>query len=196
MTLYSTTYNRASTATQQVASTLDLPLAIREVTAADTALLAELLMSLSAQTRWQRYFTTRALTLEAAQREAARLTGPQAPTGATLIVVSGEPGQAQAVALAELVRSPSSPSTAEFALLVRDACQAQGVGKLLARRLIEIARRSGIACIYGSVLAENRAMLHLIRSLGVPHRVQHQAGDVQVALAVTPAPPPPRRRCR
>lgn len=163
-----------------------LALAVRAVAPADVPLLAELLGSLSARTRQLRYFTARPLPPDAAEREAARIAGLRAPAGAALLVTAGERGRERAVAVAELARDPLRPGAAEFALLVRDDSQARGVGRLLACRLLELAGRSGVERLYATVLAENRAMLRLLRGLGAPHRAWHEGGDVQVELAVAP----------
>lgn len=159
-----------------------LALAVREVAVADIPLLAELLGRLSDQTRWLRYFSARPLPPDAALREAARIAGLRAPAGAALIVTQGE----QAIAVAELARDPGRPGAAEFALLVRDDHQARGVGRLLAGRLLELAGRAGVERLYGTVLAENRAVLRLVAGLGAPHRIWHEDGDVRVEIAVAP----------
>ena len=55
---------------------------------------------------------------------------------------------------------------AEFAVLVSDVWQTQGLGTELLRRLIEIGRVEKLACITGQVLAENHAMHHICRKVG------------------------------
>jgi acetyltransferase len=63
--------------------------------------------------------------------------------------------------------------TAEFAVVVGDAHQRQGLGRHLLSRLMEIARERGVQRLEGQVLAENRPMLELTASLGFgpPHPV-------------------------
>lgn len=60
---------------------------------------------------------------------------------------------------------PTSPSM-EFALLVRDDWQGQGVGKLLLSTLISIARQIGLSRLTADILPENREMTHLAQNLG------------------------------
>ena len=55
--------------------------------------------------------------------------------------------------------------TAEFAIVVEDDCQARGIGKLLLSALAERAGREGVKTFTGAVLAENRRMFGLIRSV-------------------------------
>ena len=56
--------------------------------------------------------------------------------------------------------------SAEFAVAVRSDWHGRGVGYLLMRRLIEVARQSGIGELFGLMLHENRPMLDMCRELG------------------------------
>jgi acetyltransferase len=68
---------------------------------------------------------------------------------------------------------------AEFALVVGDAFQRQGLGRHLLSRLIDVAREHGVKKLSGQVLRENVPMLRLTSSLGFgpPQQV---ASDVVV----------------
>ena len=61
--------------------------------------------------------------------------------------------------------------TAEYALLVRSDLQGLGLGHALMEQLIAYARADGLTQLEGNVLAENRGMRDLIRSLGFEMRV-------------------------
>lgn len=76
---------------------------------------------------------------------------------------SAAPGEIAGIA--RLMRRPHG-SDAEFALVVNDARQGQGLGTALLQRLIEVGREEGLARIVGYVLAENAAMLDVCRALG------------------------------
>jgi len=54
---------------------------------------------------------------------------------------------------------------AEYAIAVRSDWQGRGVGYLLMRRLIDIARQRGIGELVGEVLRENEPMLRMCREL-------------------------------
>jgi len=56
--------------------------------------------------------------------------------------------------------------TGEFALVVADAWQGIGLGRLLLTRLTRVARRNGLHALVGDVLAGNDAMQALVRRLG------------------------------
>jgi acetyltransferase len=80
--------------------------------------------------------------------------------------------------------------TAEFALVVRDAYQRQGLGRHLMERLIDIARERGVQRLVGEVLAENAPMLHLMQSLGCspPAIVENNVMRVELELRPTSKP--------
>ena len=59
----------------------------------------------------------------------------------------------------------ADPRTAEVAILVEDAWQGHGLGKLLLRRLTNEALSHGIETLTATVLGQNR------RALGLAHRV-------------------------
>jgi acetyltransferase len=74
---------------------------------------------------------------------------------------------------------------AEFALVVGDGHQRQGLGRHLMRRLIAIAAERGVRRLYGEVLRENGPMLDLMRSLGFRPASLSEAEVVRVELDLT-----------
>ena len=74
---------------------------------------------------------------------------------------------------------------AEFALVVGDAYQRQGLGRHLMQRLIEIARERGVRRLVGLVLRENGPMLALTSSLGFGPPETVDDGVVRVNLDLT-----------
>jgi acetyltransferase len=57
-------------------------------------------------------------------------------------------------------------ATAEFALVVADAWQGKGLGRLLLESLKREAKKAGYRALYGAILEANRDMLDLARRLG------------------------------
>ena len=55
---------------------------------------------------------------------------------------------------------------AEFAIVVSDECQGQGLGTHFLKLLIEIGRKEGIELIFGYILPENYTMQHVCKNLG------------------------------
>jgi acetyltransferase len=71
---------------------------------------------------------------------------------------------------------------AEFAVVVSDAFQGQGLGEHLMQRLIETARERGVKRLTGSVLRENHRMLALSKELGFHELKSSDASVIQMAL--------------
>lgn len=67
------------------------------------------------------------------------------------------------VAVGRIVRDKWQPGTAELAVVVADAWQRRGIGRLLTR---ELTLRSGVDRVSGTMLATNRAALALMRGIG------------------------------
>jgi acetyltransferase len=57
-------------------------------------------------------------------------------------------------------------STGEFALVVDDRWQHQGIGHKLMNVLMDVARTKGVKVLEGEVLKANSKMLHLVEGLG------------------------------
>ncbi|HWA37402.1 MAG TPA: bifunctional acetate--CoA ligase family protein/GNAT family N-acetyltransferase [Burkholderiales bacterium] len=57
-------------------------------------------------------------------------------------------------------------ATAEFALVVADAWQGKGLGRILLQSLKQEAKKAGYRALYGAILEANRDMLDLARRLG------------------------------
>jgi acetyltransferase len=80
-------------------------------------------------------------------------------------------------------------TSAEFAVLVRSDLKGQGLGTLLMRKLIRYCRQRGTGELWGSVLAENGAMLHLAQKLDFRVR-NREFNVVEVALGLEAAREP------
>ena len=71
---------------------------------------------------------------------------------------------------------------AEVAFTVIDAYQGKGLGTLLLKHLIAIARSAGIRQFIAEVLSENRPMLDIFRHSGLPMSVQSGGEVAHVTL--------------
>jgi RimJ/RimL family protein N-acetyltransferase len=75
---------------------------------------------------------------------------------------------------------------AEFAIVVEGRLKGQGFGTLLMHRVIDSARKLGVAELWGDVLFENNAMLAVCEHLGFRRQsVLHDPGIVRVTLELT-----------
>jgi acetyltransferase len=75
-------------------------------------------------------------------------------------------GQPEIAALGRLSRDRDRNGEAEWALIVADPWQGRGLGRILLRRLIEVARREGIHHISSDILLMNLRMQRLCEQLG------------------------------
>ena len=69
--------------------------------------------------------------------------------------------------------------TAEFALVVGDAWQGKGLGRMLLERLCKYAKAAGYRALYGHILQANRAMLDLAQRLGFK-QVSNDGGEASL----------------
>src|SRR5918997_5299714 len=71
------------------------------------------------------------------------------------------------IAVVRYARKPGD-ERAEYAALVEDRWQGEGVGASLTHRLIEVARGNGVSSLYALVKGENKRMLNVFRHLDLP----------------------------
>jgi acetyltransferase len=83
---------------------------------------------------------------------------------ALVAIVDDGPQAGDIVALGQLVRE--AEGSAEFALLVADAYQAQGIGTRLLGALMEDARERNVALVEGYIASTNGPMLQICRKAG------------------------------
>jgi GNAT superfamily N-acetyltransferase len=91
--------------------------------------------------------------------------------------------QNEIIAIVRYDREPGDERT-EYAALVEDRWQGQGIGTVLTRRLVEEARDKGVRSLYALVKGENRRMLNVLRHLDLPEREvwENSVRSVEVGL--------------
>ncbi len=95
-------------------------------------------------------------------------------------------GASQMLGVSRYYLNPET-GEAEFALVVGDAHQRQGLGRHLMQRLIAVARERGVRRLAGLVLRENAPMLALLSSLGFSPPEETEPSVVRVALDLAPS---------
>src|SRR5262245_48877960 len=78
----------------------------------------------------------------------------------------------------------TAPRQAEIAFTVDDPHQGQGIGRLLLRHLVEIARAGGIATFVAEVLPDNAPMLKVFEKCGLPLTTRAEPGVVRATLTL------------
>ncbi|MGN6160348.1 MAG: GNAT family N-acetyltransferase [Marmoricola sp.] len=152
-------------------------LEIRDLTAADRDLLADLPTRVSPQSAIARFH--------------GALTSLSEPLLDRLLDL--DPGQREAiVALADGVMiavaryaRDGETDTAEIAVLVADAWQHRGLGDELLHRLTHRARSAGIARFRADMLATNTAARHLISAAGPVVHQRQDGGHVVLTVDIT-----------
>ena len=135
---------------------------IRPIRPEDEDLHHELFKSLSRQTNYFRFFSYRRhLTHE----QAARFTQIDYDREMAIIALIKENGKERSIGVNRLTYQARSDQH-EFAIVVADEFQSTGVGTILMRHLLEIARDRKIKQIIGIVLAENLKMIKFCRAFG------------------------------
>ncbi|HET7160614.1 MAG TPA: GNAT family N-acetyltransferase [Burkholderiales bacterium] len=154
-------------------------LSVRPVTPNDTALLADLISHLSDTARWMRYFRPLP-SAELIWQEVSQVTRREPQLGVALVATASEGSRVCAIALAELAHDPTEPAAAEVALLVRDDAQRKGVGTLLLREIIALARQRDVRTLHATLQAENWAARQLLRKLALAYHAEIHNGELSI----------------
>lgn len=144
---------------------------LRAATPEDGPAVQALVRGLSMKSRYQRFFYP---VHELTPDLLARFTHNDPAQAMTLLAVTGTKGRETAIGMAQYVIGDRA-GRCEFAVVVADAWQREGIATRLIRALIRIARAAGIERIEGDVLADNAPMLRLM--LGMDFTLtEHQDG--------------------
>jgi acetyltransferase len=100
---------------------------------------------------------------------------------ALVAVRKNDAGKPEIIGVSRYYMNPQTRS-AEFAVIVRDAYQGEGLGQHLMERIIAVARERGVRQLVGAVLLENRRMLALAKDLGFREGKPIDRDAVQVVL--------------
>ncbi len=92
--------------------------------------------------------------------------------------------QNEIIGVVRYARKPGD-ERAEYAALVEDRWQGEGVGASLTHWLIEVARGNGVRFFYAFVKGANKRMLNVLRHLDLPEQERVEEGEklVEVRLA-------------
>ena len=88
------------------------------------------------------------------------------------------------IGVARYVKDESAndrPDRCEFAIVIADAWQGRGIGRMLMTKLISVSRSRGIREMFGEILATNHGMLMMVKSLGF--RLGRHPDDATVVRA-------------
>ena len=133
----------------------------------------------SERTIYLRYFTN----VEWRESQLRRLSGGH--RGATLVAMSDD---GKVVGLGNVFpEGPPGEGIAEIALIVEDAYQGRGVGRVLLRRMLEVAPRLGFTRVAAHMIGDNAGIRRLLDSSGLQWSKAIRDGIAEWT-AVLPAP--------
>jgi RimJ/RimL family protein N-acetyltransferase len=132
---------------------------------------------LGPESRYRRFFSP---VHELGAGQVRYLTEVDHRTHEALIAI--DPSSAQGLGVARFVRSGTDPRAAEVAVAVVDSWQGRGLGTALLEALAARAHEEGVERFTASVLADNPAMLGLLRNLGDTEVVDRAAGVVELEI--------------
>jgi acetyltransferase len=135
---------------------------VRPLRWSDGENLKRLLSSLSEESRFMRFLSN---LKEFTPKQLARLTQIDYHRDMALAAVIEHDGKESLIGVARYMLLPNS-SSAEFALVVQDAYQGQGIGSTLMASLFDVAKDQQLKEIEGVVLGKNTQMLELMERLG------------------------------
>jgi len=148
---------------------------VRPIRRSDLALERAFVFGLTPQTRYQRLLSGRKLL----PGELRRLTDIDYAHELALVAIASVEGREQMLGVARYVRDDAHEAgSAEFALVVGDRSQGQGLGETLLRHLMRAAAEDGLAVLTGITLSDNVRMIGLGRKLGF--RAHREAGNASV----------------
>jgi acetyltransferase len=134
---------------------------IRPIEATDASALVQAYERLSDDTKYKRFMATKP---HLSRRDISYLTHIDGDNHVALVATPvGEPDQI--IGVARFVRLPEDARTAEFAIVIGDPYQGEGLGSELMSRLAEAASSHGIRRLRGTMLADNIGAHKLTRRL-------------------------------
>jgi GNAT superfamily N-acetyltransferase len=87
------------------------------------------------------------------------------------------------IAVVRYARKPGD-ERAEYAALVEDNWQGQGIGAALTHRLINVARGNRVSSFYALVKGGNKRMLNVLRHLDLPEQERVEDGEKMVEIGL------------
>jgi GNAT superfamily N-acetyltransferase len=162
----------------------DIRLSIRMIQPWDQPKLADCFQSLSAASRYLRFFSAKNTLTPAELRFFTECDGlNHLAIGAFELAADGAEGAL--VSIARFIRFQEAGQVAEFSLTVTDHWQGLGLGRLLLEQLLVLAAERGIQYLQGYLLAQNKRARRLLSHFNtVNYRSDGEL--VTVTLAVPP----------
>ncbi len=139
-----------------------LEVLLRPVKISDEPLLKDFFYSLSDKSMYLRFFTPRH---DMPHERLQELISVDYTKGLVIVAVVKQGESEKILGLGQYIINETGYS-AELSFAARDDYQNRGIITVILSHLISLAQRSGLLYFVGSVLMENKAMLHVLRKFG------------------------------
>ena len=161
-----------------------LEITIRPVDPVDETQIVEFHKRLSDETVFLRYFHAFALNQRINHERLTRICHVDHNTEIIMVVerVQAQPPN-PIIAVGRLNQVPGT-SHVEFAVLIEDKHQKQGIGTVLLHVLIELAAKHGWKAIVADILPENGGMQNVCRKLGFQLAYDRDQRDIKAFLSL------------
>ncbi len=138
----------------------------------DAELQQSFVKELSDKSRYMRFFSGLSKLPAHVLKE---FTSPLFPLSYAVVAIISEGGKERQIGVARWAPT-GTDGVAEFAVVVADDCQGQGIASRLMRVLITAATVGGLQRLEGLILKENQPMLAMVRKMGFTLSKNHDAG--------------------
>jgi acetyltransferase len=159
------------------------PATVRPIRPEDEPLMVKFHRTLSERSVYLRYFTALKLEQRITHERLSRLCFVDYDREMALVVERADPKthERQILGVARLSQMRGT-SEGEFALIISDGWQRQGLGLHLLRMLIEVARAEKLERIVGTILADNHDMQRVARRAGFTLHSEPESNDYWAEL--------------
>ncbi|HEX2878454.1 MAG TPA: GNAT family N-acetyltransferase, partial [Polyangiaceae bacterium] len=157
------------------------PVVIRPIRAEDEPLLMQFHQNLSDESVYLRYFEPQKLEQRVAHERLSRSCCIDYDREMVLVAEHRASNGLEIIGVGKLTKLTDA-TAAEFALLVGDQWQGQGLGTELLTRLVQVARAERLECIVGCTLACNSQMQHIARKVGFQQRLKDDRREYDLEL--------------
>jgi acetyltransferase len=160
------------------------PVHMRPIRPEDEPLMVEFHKTLSDRSVLQRYTQAITLSERITHQRLTRMCFIDYDREMALVVTTKKLPVPEIIAVGRLSKIRGT-GEARFALLVSDAWQQRGLGKVLLGRLLDIARReTGIDRVVGEMLKDNIGMQHICRNVGFTLADDPATGMIRASINV------------
>ncbi len=161
------------------------PVTIRPIRPEDEPLLVKFHETLSEESVYYRYFTQLKLDQRVAHERLTRICFNDYDREIALVAERKDPnaGQAEIIGVGRLSKARGL-NEAEFALVISDRWQRQGLGTEFLKRLVQIGRDEKLERITANILAENHGMQHVAKAVGFQLHRDPESHDFKAEYAL------------